>query len=155
MSLRACSLLMLVFVAAATTQPATAATHRVDDSASLPVESIALLGWRQSAPSRATDAMLEGAATVTVRLNLAPWLHRQARLYLVLPEQGSALVKARWRTQGRLLPGEIAPGQRVIVYQGPITTPLLEETLALRFEADGDRLPGTQRLAFHFEIDTE
>ena len=144
--------LLLAFAAAS---PSAAATWRVDDSASLPVESTALLRWRQSAPSRTTDATLEGGTTVAVRLNLAPWLDRQARLYLVLPEQGSALVKARWRTQGRLLLGEIAPGQRVIVYQGPITTPFLEETLSLSFEADGNRLPGMQRLAFHFEIDTE
>ena len=147
--------LVLALAATATASHAAAATYRVDDSASLPAESTALLRWRQPAPSRATDAVLEGGTTVTVRLNLAPWLDRQARLYLVLPQQGSALVKARWRTQGRLLPGEITPGQRVIVYQGPITTPFLEETLAISFEADGNRLPGQQRLEFHFEIDTE
>ena len=147
--------LLLALAAVATASHSAAATYRVDDSASLPAESTALLRWRQSASSRTTDATLEGGTTVAVRLNLAPWLDREVRLYLVLPEQGSALVKARWRTQGRLLPGEIAPGQRVIVYQGPITTPFLEETLSLSFEADGNRLPGMQRLDFHFEIDTE
>lgn len=155
MSARRVSALVLALAMCLVATSSLAATHRVDDSASLPVESTALLRWRQSAPSRSTDAILEGGTTVAVRLNLAPWLDRQARLYLVLPMQGSALTKARWQTQGRLLPGEISPGQRVIVYQGPITTPFLEETLSIGFEADGNRLPGTERLEFHFEIDTE
>jgi hypothetical protein len=60
-----------------------------------------------------------------------------------------------WLTQGRLLPGEISPGERVLIYQGPIASPFLEETLTLRIEADGSRLPGTERLRFHFEIDTD
>ena len=50
---------------------------------------------------------------------------------------------------------EIAPGGRVMVYQGPISSPFLEDTLTLRIEADGARLPGMQRLQFHFELDTE
>ncbi len=92
---------------------------------------------------------------MAVRLNLAPWVERTARLYLVLPAQGTAAVRVSWLTQGRLLPGEISPGERVLVYQGPIASPVLEETLTLRIEADGSRLPGTERLRFHFEIDTD
>jgi hypothetical protein len=61
----------------------------------------------------------------------------------------------RWTTQGRLLPGEISPGDRVLVYRGRITSPVLEETLTLRIEADGNRLSRVQHLNFHFEIDTD
>lgn len=146
---------LILALATAATWPATAATYRVDDSATLPVESTALLRWRQAAPSRARDDTLEGATAVAVRLNLAPWVERTARLYLVLPQQGTSAVRVSWLTQGRLLPGEIAPGERVLVYQGPIASPVLEETLTLRIEADGSRLPGTERLRFHFEIDTD
>jgi hypothetical protein len=147
--------LVLALAAAAATRPAAAATYRVDDSATLPVESTALLRWRQAAPSRTRDDTLEGATAVAVRLNLAPWVEQIARLYLVLPAQGTAAVRVSWVTQGRLLPGEIAPGERVLIYQGPIASPVLEETLTLRIEADGSRLPGTERLRFHFEIDTD
>jgi hypothetical protein len=147
--------LALLASGASYSPPAESATYRVDDSATLPVESTALLRWRQAAPSLARDDTLEGATAVAVRLNLAPWLDRNGRLYLVFPEQGTAAVRVRWTTQGRLLPGEIAPGGRVMVYQGPISSPFLEETLTLRIEADGARLPGMQRLQFHFEIDTE
>ena len=134
---------------------AVAATHRVDDSGTLPNESTALLRWRQTAPSRTRDDMLEGATAVAVRLNLAPWVERDASLFLVFPQQDSAATRVRWTTQGRLLPGEIAPGDRVLVYRGRITSPVLEETLTLRIEADGNRLSRVQHLNFHFEIDTD
>jgi hypothetical protein len=140
---------------AAVAPRADAATYRVDDSASFPRESTTLLQWRQVAPSRGADDALEGTVAVAVRLNTAPWLDQAGRLYLVLPEQGTPLVRVSWRTQGRLLPGQILPGQRVLVFEGPITTPFLDETLALTIEASGESLPGMQPLTFHFEIDVD
>lgn len=157
MTLKAACVLSLACALAGATviAPARATTYRVDDTGSLPRESTTLLNWRQVAPSRAADDMLEGSTAVAVRLNLAPWLNRSGRLFLVFPEQGAPLVRVSWRTQGRLLPGQILPGQRVLVYDGPIATPFLEETLALQIEASGDRLPGMQSLTFHFEIDVD
>jgi hypothetical protein len=99
--------------------------------------------------------VLEGATAVAVRLNLAPWVERDASLYLVFPRQDSAATRVRWTTQGRLLPGEISPGDRVLVFRGRVTSPVLEETLALHIEADGNRLARVQQLNFHFEIDTD
>jgi hypothetical protein len=135
--------------------PAFAATFRVDDSATIPQESSATLRWRHFAPARNGDDTVEGATKVQVRLNLAPWLKRSGRLYLVLPEQPPGQVTVRWATQGRLLPGQLVSGQRALVYAGPIASPLLEETLALRIETDGSRLNATYRLNFHFEIDVD
>jgi len=139
----------------AVADPGAAATYLVDDGASAPQESTALLRWRQIAPSRSRDNSLEGAIAVVVRLNLAPWINRTARVFLALPEQGTAPVRVSWTTRGRLLPGALSPGNRALVFAGPITTPILEETLSLRIEADGSRLPGAQRLKFHFEIDVD
>ena len=117
-----------------------AATFRVDDSASIPQESTARLKWRQLVPGRRPDSTLEGTLAVAVRLNLAPWINRNGRLFLVLPEQPIGTARASWTTQGRLLAGQLVSGQRALVYAGPITTPMLEETLALAIEADGDRM---------------
>lgn len=157
MNIPAQGMLSLVLALACTglTLPAGAATFRVDDGASLPRDSTALLRWRQVAPSRARDDTLEGAIAVAVRLNLSPWINQRGRLFLVLPEQGTTPLRASWVTHGRLLPGEISPGRRVLVYEGPITSPFLEDTLALQIEADGSRLPGMQRVSFYFEIDTD
>ena len=152
----ASALALMICIAIADVSLAAAATFVVDDGASAPQESTALLRWRRFAPSRATDSnTLEGAIAVVVRLNLAPWMHRNGRVFLALPEQGTAPVRVSWTTQGRLLAGSITPGNRVLVYAGPITTALLEETLTLQIEADGSRLPNMQRLKFHFEIDVD
>lgn len=148
------TLLAILAAGALVPPPATAATYRVDDSGTLPMESSALLRWRQTAPSRTRDDTLEGVTAVATRLNLAPWIDQDASLYLVFPLQDSAATRVSWTTQGRLLPGEISPGDRVLVYRGRITSPVLEETLTLRIEADGSRLARVQQLNFHFEIDT-
>jgi len=150
------ALALVIFTTIAGAVPASAATFVVDDGASAPQESTALLRWRRFAPSRANDSnTLEGAIAVLVRLNVAPWIHRNGRVFLALPEQGTAPVRVSWTTQGRLLPGSITPGNRVLVYAGPITTAVLEETLTLQIEADGSRLPNVQRLKVHFEIDVD
>ncbi|MGH6624777.1 MAG: hypothetical protein ACREBN_12425 [Burkholderiaceae bacterium] len=135
--------------------PAAAATFRVDDSATIPLESSANLRWRQLAPSRGGDNTVEGSTTVQVRLNLAPWLRRNGRVFLVLPEQPAGRVAVRWTTQGRLLPGQLVSGQRALVFAGPIASPLVDETLVLKIETDGTRLSSTSRLNFHFEIDVD
>ncbi len=146
------ALVALLGLGAATSE---AATYRVDDRATLPSESTALLRWRQTAPSAERDDTLEGATAVALQLDVARWVDREASLYLVFPEQGTAALLASWTSRGFLLPGEVRPGHRVLVYRGRIPGPVIEDTLLLRITADGNRLAGVQRLNFHFEIDTE
>lgn len=148
---RSCGLAAGLAVAAA----AGAATYRVDDSATIPFDSAAPLKWRHVAPSRGGDNTVEGSARVQVRLNLAPWLKRSGRVYLVLPEQPLGQVKVAWTTQGRLLPGQMVSGQRVLVYAGPIASPMIDETMVLQIATDGTRLGSSHRLNFHFEIDVD
>lgn len=148
---RACFVAMLTLFSCGF---AHAATYRVEEVGTFPQQSSAPMRWRHTAPSRG-DNTVEGSATVNVRLNLAPWLQRNGRLFLALPEQPVTPVKVSWTTQGRLLPGQLTSGQRTLVYVGPIASALLEETLVLRVEADGARLGSAQRLQFHFEIDVD
>ena len=135
--------------------PAAAATFRVDDSATLPNEANTTMDWRSLAPSRAVGNAVDGTSIFTVRLNTAPWLNRVGKIYMALAEQPIGTVTAQWSTQGRLLPGELISGRRTLVYSGPIRTPLLEDTIALRISADGRRLVSPQRLQFYFEIDVD
>jgi hypothetical protein len=134
---------------------AAAATFRVDDSATLPNEANTAMNWRSLAPSRAVGNAVDGTSVFTIRLNTAPWLNRVGKIYMALPEQPIGTVTAEWSTQGRLLPGELISGRRTLVYSGPIRTPLLEDTIALRISADGRRLVYPQRLQFYFEIDVD
>jgi hypothetical protein len=145
----------LVLIHSLAVPAARGATYRVDDSASLPRESTALLHWRETVPARGGDNTLEGAIGVVVRLDVAAWVHRCGRVFLVLPEQAAPLVRLGWRTQGRLLAGQIQPGQRVLVYEGVIASPWLEDRLELSIQASGERLAGMQPLSFHFEIDVD
>jgi hypothetical protein len=140
---------------AATCATANAATYRVEEFGTFPQESTAPMRWRQVAPSRGGDNSIEGSTTVNVRLNLAPWLNRNGRIYLVLPQQPLVEVHARWTTQGRLLPGRLKSGERQLVFTGPVTSPVLEDTLVLLLETDGTRLSSALRLQFHFEIDVD
>src|SRR3546814_15322827 len=75
---------------------------------------------------------------------------------MLLPEQPAGAITATWTTRGRLLPGVLRAGERALVYAGPIAGGgLLEDTLRLRIDADGRRLPRSQQLAFSFEIDLD
>ena len=86
-------IVLVITLALAGVTPATGATYLVDDGASAPQESTALLRWRQPAPSRSNDNSLLGAMAVVVRLNLAPWINHSGRVFLALPEQGTTPLK--------------------------------------------------------------
>ena len=131
-----------------------AATYPVDDSLSLPNNAATTMQWKSLTPTMAAANLVEGAVTVTVRLNLAPWLNKTGQVYMALPLQPAiGPVTAEWTTQGRLLPGKVVAGERTLVYSGLIKTSLLEETMHVKVQADGSRLAMPQRLEFRFEID--
>ena len=149
---RACLVLGLALALAG---PVFAATYVVDDTSTIPYESNLVSRWRQGATGRQLGNDIEAAALVTVRLNVAPWLNRNARIYLALPQQPIGIVTVDWATQGRLLPGTLRSGERTLVYTGPIRTPVLEDNFQLKVVADGRRVALTQRLQFRFEIDID
>ena len=136
-------------------RPAAAATFAVDDSTSYTRDASTVMKWKSMAPSRRAGNQVEGATAVTVRLNLMPWINKTGKVYMALGQQPIGTVKATWTTQGRLLPGQLISGNRTLVYAGPIRTALLEDTIALTLEADGQRLVSAQRLQFYFEIDVD
>ena len=131
-------------------------TTVIDDSGTLPYNTNALVRWQSLAPTRGgrNDSM-EGAATIQLRLNVAPWLNRNGRIFLVLPAQQPGPVQASWTTQGRLLPGQMQSGMRQLVYAGPITAPVINEVLNLKLVVDGSRMWQSYQLRFHFEMDED
>ena len=132
-----------------------AATFRVDDTATLPSEASTTMQWRSPAPGRGASDEVEGSAVVTVRLNTAPWMNRNGKIFLVLPPVPVGEVTAEWTTQGRLLAGQVRSGSRTLVFAGPIRTSVIEDTILLRISTDGRRLASPQRLDFQFEIDVD
>ena len=150
---RAHLLFAALLAMAAAWQPAAASTYRVDDTGTVVSQPVTPMRWRQLVPGRAGDNTVEGNVTVTLRLNLSPWLNRQARIYMSLaPTEGDQMI-ATWRTQGRLLPGTVRGGGRTLVFEGLVRDAFLQENILLGLTADGRAVERAQSLQFSFEIE--
>jgi hypothetical protein len=143
----------IILLAAAAT--AAARTTVIDDSGTLPHDAALALRWQQLAPRRPINNQMVGTLALRVKLNVTPWLHRTGRIYLALPAQQPGALTASWTTQGRLMAGHVATGERTLVYAGPITTPFLEDMVQLTLSVDGRRLIQGYPINFHFEMDEE
>lgn len=131
-----------------------AATFRVDDRGTTVSTPLAPMRWRALVPGRGADNTAEGLVQVNLRLDLKQWLNKPVRLYMALaPAPLAPVVRATWRTQGKLLAGTVLSGQRAIVFEGLIADGTLLETLQLQLAADGRELTAPQSLQFSFEIE--
>ncbi|MDB5941591.1 MAG: hypothetical protein JWQ13_1157 [Ramlibacter sp.] len=132
---------------------AQATSSRIDETGTVVSEPVVNMKWRNVAPGRVRENTVEATLRVDVRLNLAPWINQSSRIYMVLAPVTGERVRARWTTQGRLLPGTLYSGERALVYQGPASPATLVESLLLTLETDGERLTQMQTLNFYFEIE--
>ncbi len=136
---------------------ATAATI-IDDSASQSLEPSVSMRWQTPVPGRrrtSADDQLSGLVRVRVRLDLAPWLHRRGRIYFSLPSQPPGPIDISWSTQGRFSSGQLRSGNRLLVYAGPIESPVFEELFVFQFSVDGRLLDSAARVTYNFEIDED
>ena len=148
-------LIVTIALSVAAALPAAAATFAVDDSTSYTHDANTAMKWKFVNSDRRTSSAVEGTTLVTVRLNLKQWANKSGKVYMALAKQPIGPVKASWTTQGRLLAGQLISGNRTLVYVGPIRSAILEDTIALTMETDGQRLVSPQRLQFYFEIDLD
>ena len=133
--------------------PADARTTVIDDSATLPYNAALALHWQQLEPRGHVNHLMVGTLQLRVRLNVAPWLRRTGRIYLVLPAQQPGGMTATWTTHGRLQPGTLTAGSRALVYSGLITTPFIEDVVQLTLTVDGRRMGQAYPVNFRFEMD--
>ncbi len=134
--------------------PATAATYRLNDTASQVIPPGAKWDWLPGSLRTGTTT-LEMRVRVIVRIETRDWIGKSGRIYMVLPIDGDAPVTAEWETQGRLLGGRLVSGERALVFTGPVPGPVLEDTMNVRLTVDSRLLrDDMRRLAFHFELDT-
>jgi hypothetical protein len=130
------------------------AATRVDDTGTIVSVPSAQMRWRAFVPGRAADHTVETQLNVALRLNLAPWLGKNIRLYHRLAQDvNNEVFTVTWTGQGRLLPGTMRSGERVLVYSGPVNSATLEESISLVITADGRRVVRSQSLQFFFEVD--
>src|SRR5437879_3044777 len=152
--MRPLALLRLLTVLVAAVR-ADARTTVIDDSGTLPYDAPLVLHWQQLSPRRPVNNRMTGTLTVRVKLNVARWLRRPGRIYLVLPAQQPGAMNASWSTQGRLLSGNLSSGSRALVYSGLITMPFIEDVLQLTLDVDGTQLRQLYHVNFRFEMDEE
>jgi hypothetical protein len=135
-------------------QAARACTIVIEDAGTSILEPVVALRWKSVAPTRgAGNNQMVGVMTVRLRLNLAPWLHRAGHIYLSLPRQQPGPMLASWTAQEHLIPGQVQSGNRVLVYSGPITSAVLEDTLRFEFTIDGRLVQRAFPVSVQFEMD--
>ncbi|MDB5891307.1 MAG: hypothetical protein JWP47_2138 [Polaromonas sp.] len=134
---------------------AAAATFRLEDAGSYPLQPNAQMQWRSHLPKAASGPNTQTQVQVQIRIDTRAWVGKQGRIYMVLPLDPGPHLSVEWRTQGRLLPGRLLSGQRGLVYTGPITRPILEDQLVVLIRSDAEWASNSRRLDFHFELDTE
>jgi hypothetical protein len=134
---------------------AVARTVVIDDSGTLPNNAALTMRWQQASPRGPNANTLTGTVTLRVKLNVAAWQRRNLRIYLALPQQSPGPMSASWTTGGRLLPGRVTSGSRMLVYAGPITGPFIEDNVQLTIAVDGRRMLQQYQLNFRFETDED
>ena len=137
-------------------RPGFAKTITLDDSGSQAIEPSVSMRWKTAAPTRsAAGNLMVGSTTIRVRINVTPWLRHSGRIYLSLPAQPPGPIAMSWLTQGRLLPGQLQSGNRVLVYAGPITAPFMEDVLTFQFSVAGSLMGRAVPVTYHFEMDED
>ena len=133
-----------------------ARTTTIDDSGTQALEPSVGMHWKSASPARSPDGnLMVGTTTIRVRINVMPWLRRSGRIYLALPAQQPGPIGLSWVTQGRLLPGALRSGNRVLVYSGPITSAFMEDTLRFQFTVNGALMRRAVPVTYHFEMDED
>jgi hypothetical protein len=137
---------------------AAAAPIRLDDSGSHTIPAHVQMQWRHVPGASlikggASNDQMEASLRVAIQLDTQAYAGRSGRVYMVLPADGGSRLALQWQTQGRLLPGRLAPGERSLVYQGVLPDSLLTDQLQLQVLADGEWAQASRRLAVHFELE--
>jgi hypothetical protein len=129
---------------------------RLDDSGSHALAPHVQMQWRHVPGSSITKQgadQMEAALRAAIQIDTQAHAGKIGRIYMVLPADGGAALQLQWQTQGRLLPGRLSPGQRALVFQGPLPSPGLTDQLQLQVLADSQWAAASRRLSFHFELE--
>ena len=153
--------LLLICSLLSTTVPA----ERLDDSLS-PRQQINLqLDWKTSSidPDKLDENVIHRviahASNVDTRLDTSKYLDKEVRIYLALPILVRGLSNPQgmnfsWTTNGLFLEGQLTPGNRQLIFEGRVTSPVMIDNFHFTFELDARYLTQTLRLEPVYEIET-
>jgi len=114
-------------------------------------------GSRLGSPDR-LSAVIARAPAVEVRLNTAAHMGKRGRIYIALPQQlpgmrAAEALRMSWQARGRMQSGSVLPGQRALLYDGPIESPLTSDILDVTIHTDARHMPGGLRVDPYFEFE--
>ncbi len=135
---------------AAWAPPSRAAPVKLDDTGTHLSPPNLRMAWRDAA---AGSRQMEAQARLVVRLDTRAHAGRQGRIYLVMPQDIGGSLAMHWQSRGPLMPGRISPGERVLVFQGRIPGPAIEDHWSLLLVADGAWMSESRRLECSFDIE--
>jgi hypothetical protein len=143
--------------------PGQVLAERLDDSLS-PRRQVELnLVWQhQGNPDALNEAEFNSltaqARNLDTRLDTSAYVGSEARIFLELPILVRGLgnpssLALSWTTGGLFNAGRVTPGNRQLIYEGPITQPVMRDTITFTFELDARHLHQPLRLEPVYEIE--
>jgi hypothetical protein len=144
---------------------ATVVAERLNDSLS-PRQQINLqLDWKTSSidPDKLDQheihRVIAHTSNVDTRLDTSKYLDKEVRIYLALPILVRGLSNPQgmnfsWTTNGLFLEGQLTPGNRQLIFEGHVTSPIMIDNFHFTFELDARYLTQTLRLEPVYEIET-
>jgi len=96
---------------------------------------------------------------VEVRLDTTAYEGKRARIYLGLPRQIEGFISTEsfllsWVTDRLYYPGSVRPGNRTLLFDGIIETPVMTEVFTFSLKIDARYLNGKIQYAPFYEIET-
>lgn len=150
-----------ILVLACAVAAADAAPKKLDDRASPRSVVNTQSRWLHSGEgltAEQSNAMVATIPNLEFRLDTSAYVGKRARIYLVIPDavqglRASSAMRVEWTSRGSFLPGSALPGQRTLVYDGPVQRASLHEALDLSVYLDARYLDAGLRFDPTFEID--
>ena len=139
-----------------------AATVRLDDSASprrhLDLQPRWLHEEGVIGSVERLNAMVANVPAVEVRLNTKPHVGKRGRIFLVMPPAvpglaSSGAMRLEWRTRGLFQEGSALPGEKRLLYDGPISQPTMTEHFDFSVYFDARHQSGPLRFDPAFELE--
>jgi hypothetical protein len=98
------------------------------------------------------------ARNLDTRLDTSAYVGSEARIFLGLPILVRGLgnpssLALSWTTGGLFNAGRVTPGNRQLIYEGPITQPVMRDSMTFIFELDARYLHQPLRLEPVYEIE--
>jgi hypothetical protein len=137
--------------------------ERLDDSLSTQQQFDLDLVWKQrgntkNLDTRELNALTAQARHVEIRLNTAPYVGQRGRIFIALPlnirgSVDSSALRMSWTTNGLFSSGSLTAGNRVKLFEGEITEPVMTDVFDIIFEIDARQVYNNLRFEPVYDIE--